>query len=169
MRKQLLALSLVLLGACASTGNSTNATANNNSSTNNRTATADAKTVTPTVEIIQTSGVPPAARHVQGGINVKYAVRVGNPSQDAITLKRISVQSLSDGAYTVRHSQPYDRVVPASEREVVEFWAPAQTGNSVTGANGPVTLRVVCEFSGPKGTFQEIVTRVVNPSATVFE
>ncbi|HEX8616002.1 MAG TPA: hypothetical protein VF911_00335 [Thermoanaerobaculia bacterium] len=167
MRRKLLALSLVLLGACASSGNSTNA--NDNSSNNSTATTSNAKTVQPTVEIIQKSGVPPAARHVQGGINIQYAVRVGNPSTDAITLRRVSVQSVSEGAYTVRHSQPFDVVVPASEREVVEFWAPAQAGNTVTGANGPVTVRVVCEFTGPKGTFQEIVTRVVNPSATVFE
>lgn len=161
--RTLLALSLVLLGACASGTNTTDATTN----TSDREASSGANSVEPTIEIVQTSGVPPAARHVRGGISVQYALRVGNPGAEAITLKRVSVQTVTDGAYIVRHSLPFDVAIAASEREIVRFWAPAQTGNSVVGANGPVTLRVTCEFDGPGGRFQEVVTRVVNASASV--
>ena len=160
MRKTLIALSLVLVGACAS-GGGTNATSNNKTAAN---ATSPA----PEVQIMQVGGVPPAARHVRGGVSVQYAVEVSNPSSEAITLKRINVQSVSEGAYNVRHSQPFDKLIPASERHVVEFFAPAYaSGNSVVGANGPVTLRVIAEFDGPRGGFQEVVTQVVNTGTGV--
>lgn len=155
MRKLAIAFSLVLVGACAS-GNDTNATSNNSTEAN---ATSPA----PQVQIMQIGGVPPAARHVRGGVSVQYAVEVANPSSEAITLKRINVQSVSDGAYNVRHSQPFDKLIPASERHVVEFFAPAYaSGNSVVGANGPVTVRVIAQFNGPRGGFQQVVTQVVN-------
>jgi hypothetical protein len=159
MRKQLIALSLVLVGACASGGTS--------ATSNNRTA-ANATSPAPEVQIMQVGGVPPAARHVTGGVSVQYAVEIANPSSEAITLKRIGVQSVSDGAYTVRHSQPFDKLIPASERHVVEFFAPAYaSGNSVVGANGPVTVRVTAEFEGPRGGFQHVVTQVVNSGTGV--
>ncbi len=163
MRKLLASVSLVLLGACAS-GNATNATSNTASDTKSANATSPA----PEVQIMQIGGVPPAARHVRGAVTVQYAVEVGNPSTEAITLKRVSVQSVTDGAYEVRYSQPFDKLIPASERHVVEFFAPANaTGNSVTGANGPVTVRVTAEFRSSRGSFQHIVTQVVNSTSSV--
>jgi hypothetical protein len=159
MRKLAIALSLVLVGACAS-GNDTNATSNNSTD-------ANAPSPAPQVQIMQIGGVPPAARHVRGGVSVQYAVEVANPSSEAITLKRINVQSVSDGAYNVRHSQPFDKLIPASERHVVEFFAPAYaSGNSVVGANGPVTVRVIAQFDGPRGGFQQVVTQVVNSGSS---
>jgi hypothetical protein len=156
MRK-LLAFSLVLAGACASS--------------NSTTTSQDARAVStkPQVQIMQIGGVPPAARNVRGNISVQYAVEIGNTSAEAITLKaitlkRINVQSVNEGgAYTVRHSQPFDKLITASDRQVVEFFAPAYaTGMSVAGANGPVTVRVVAEFEGPRGRFQQVITQVVN-------
>ncbi len=166
MRKQLLALSLVFLGACASSNDrGTTASTNNNNATG-----ANAQVAEPTIEIIQTGGVPPAARRVTGGINVEYAVRVGNRSNEAIRLRRITVNSVTEGSYTIRHAQPFDVSIAAGEREVVKFFAPANaTGQSVTGANGPVTLQVRAEFQSSAGGFQTVVTRVVNAGANVFE
>jgi methylglyoxal synthase len=79
------------------------------------------------------------------------------------------VSSVTDGgAYTVRHSQPFDKLIAASDRVVVEFFAPVYaTGTSVIGANGPVTVRVIAEFQGPRGGFQQVVTQVVNANTPV--
>lgn len=150
MRK-LLALSLLLAGACAS-GTSTTS------------QSSGATSVQPQVQIMQIGGVPPAARNVRGPVSVQYAVEIGNPSTEAITLKRINVQSVTDGgAYTVRYSQPFDEQIPAGDRQVVKFFASANaTGLSVSGANGPVSLRVTAEFEGSHGGFQQVVTQVVN-------
>jgi hypothetical protein len=158
--RTLLALSLVLLGACASSnGNATTASAKNTKAG-----------MKPQIDIVQTSGLAIAARHMDGAFSVRYAVRVMNPSADLITLRRVTVQSVTQGAYSVGpFSMPFDLAVAATQHQDVQFWAPAETGYySVVGANGPVTLRVVCEFDSQKdGRFQEIVMRVVNPRASV--
>lgn len=121
----------------------------------------------PGIQIIQTSAVPPAARHVEGGLLVSYAIRVTNHATEPITLRRISLQSMSEGAYHVSHAASYDLAIPAAQSQDVELNAPAQTGRSLVGANGPVTLRVTAEFDSPRGRFQQIVTRVVNANASI--
>lgn len=161
MRK-LLALSLVLAGACAS------------SSSDNRPKAIDAKQHTealrPQIEIAQTSGLAVAARYMEGSFSVRYAVRVTNPSAAQITLRRVTVSSVTGGAYDIGpFSMPFDLAVASTQHQDVQFWAPAVTSPySVVGANGPVMLRVVCEFdSVADGRFQQVVTRVVNPRASV--
>ncbi|MDQ3281984.1 MAG: hypothetical protein M3Q69_11290 [Acidobacteriota bacterium] len=124
----------------------------------------------PQIQIVQTSGVAIAARYVDGAIGVRYAVRVGNPSPAQITLRRVTVQSVVEGAYNVNpYSVPFNVDVASQAHQDVQFWVPAVTGLSVTGANGPVTLRVTCEFtSEANGRFQQVVTRVVNHRASAM-
>lgn len=119
------------------------------------------------IQIVQTSSVPTAARYVQGGVSVQYAVRVTNLTDETITLRRVTVQSLGEGAYHVQHTMSYDVGVGPQQAQDVQFWAPAQTGRSLVGANGPVSVRVTAEFDSKKGKFQEIVTRVVNERTAI--
>lgn len=149
-RLYVVALAVAFLGACAS-------------------SRAHSSRPHAQIAIVQTSNVPAVARHVTGGLAIHYAARVGNPFSEKITLTRISVQSITQGAYTVGpHSVPFNVVIAPDTAQDVQFWAPAQAGNSIVGVNGPVTLRVVAEFdSEPYGRFQEIVTRVVNQSASI--
>lgn len=142
-------LSLLLLTACMTTGS------------------AALDVVKPEIEIAQTSSVPLAARDVEGGLNVSFALRVSNRDDQPITLRRVSLNSVGQGAYLISASKPFEVQIASGAREVVEMWGSGRTGLSVTGANGPVTLRVVCEFDTPDGRFQEVVTRVVNPNTSV--
>lgn len=124
----------------------------------------------PQIQIVQTSGLAIAARYMNGAFSVRYAVRVMNPSPELITLRRVTVQSVTEGAYQVGpFSMPFDVAVAAAQHQDVQFWVPAETGYySVVGANGPVTLRVVCEFDSKReGRFQHVVMRVVNARASV--
>lgn len=127
-------------------------------------STAAGPRIKPEIQIAQTSNTPLVARHQQGSINVQFAVGVSNPSNENVTLKRVSVVSLSEGAYHVSHSMAYNVGVGPGQYQQVEFWAPAQTGMSLVGQAGPVTLRVTCQFDSPSGQFQQIVTRVVSES-----
>ncbi len=122
----------------------------------------------PDIRIVQISNVPLAARYAEGGMSVRYNVRVDNNALDAITLRRVTVQSVTDGAYYVDPtSMPFNlAIAPAKHREV-QFWAPAKAGISMLGANGPVTLRVTCEFETTTGRFTEVVTRQVNERASI--
>jgi hypothetical protein len=147
--RTLLAVVLLLLGACST-----------HKKLNDPTR--------PQIDIIQTSNVATAARHMRGGMSVQFSVRVENPSKDEIRLRRVTIESLTEGAYHIApYSLPFDVAVAAAKHENVQFWAPARTGLSVVGANGPVTLRVVCDFDSLSGDkIHQVVTRVVNRYAS---
>lgn len=119
------------------------------------------------IQIVQTSGIPSAARHVQGPLQVEYAIRVTNRTSEQITLERINIQSQLEGAYHIAQSLPFNITIPAGGAEEVTFKGAARTGQSLVGANGPVTLRVTAEFGSPTGGFREIATRVVNPDTGI--
>lgn len=115
------------------------------------------------IKIAQTSNMPAAARHVDGAIGIQYAMRVGNRTTENIRLTRVTVQTMSDGAYYVNPtSLPFNVAIAPDQSEDVQFWAPAVSGVTIVGNNGPVTLRVVCEFDSAAGRFQEVVVRQVN-------
>ncbi|MFP5245538.1 MAG: hypothetical protein ACLGH0_02505 [Thermoanaerobaculia bacterium] len=154
MRKIAASLSLLLVtAACASQSASTGSDNVNLSK--------------PEIRIVQTSSVPGAARFSQGPLQVRYTVRVDNTSGEPITLKRITVQSQSEGAYHIQATLPYDVVVAPGGTQDVEFWGNARTGQSLVGANGPVMVRVTAEFDSAVGKFQHIVNRVVNERTSI--
>ncbi len=125
---------------------------------------ATAKLIEPDISISQLSSVPAAAEHVSGGLPVRYRLRVANRSAEEITLKRITLQSMGAGAYTVRPtSQPFNTKVAPDAFESVEFWVPAVVEYDTTlGSNGPVTLRLILQFDSSVGVFQETVVRQVS-------
>jgi hypothetical protein len=116
----------------------------------------------PDVSISQISGVPLAARFIDGGMSVRYVVRVRNNAREAIKLQRINIESIGMGAYAVSHSSAFDlSLEPAQVREVV-FWAATQRTENVYGANGPVTLRVVASFNSVTGRFEDVTVQNVS-------
>ncbi|HEX6096951.1 MAG TPA: hypothetical protein VF432_11555, partial [Thermoanaerobaculia bacterium] len=52
-------------------------------------------------------------------------------------------------------------VEPEQSREK-DFWAPTELSESVAGANGPVTLRVVAYLKNASGTFEDVTVQNVN-------
>ena len=127
-----------------------------------------AKIAEPEILLVQTSGVPIAARHSDGMLSIHYALRVENRADETIKLRRVTVQSISDGAYYVSPtSRPFDVAIEPKQKEEVEFWVAARPAGSIVGANGPVTLRVTCQFDSPEGKFQHIVMRLVNERTAI--
>ena len=124
---------------------------------------AQVKLAEPEITIRQISTVPSAARHVEGGVPVRYAVRVENRSGEPITLKRVVAVSVGEGAYRVQASSPFNKKIEPAQYQTVDFWAPAYIDNAtITGANGPVTLRVTTYFDSPVGQFQQVVVQQVH-------
>jgi hypothetical protein len=125
---------------------------------------ATAKLADPEILVKQISTVPSAARHVEGGLPVRYVVRISNRSGEPITLKRIDAVSLGEGAYRLPSvSRPFNKQIQPEHYEQVDFWAPAFIDNAtITGANGPVTLRLTTYFDSPVGQFQNIVVQQVH-------
>lgn len=123
----------------------------------------------PELLIRQISSVPAAARQIEGGLPVRYSLRVLNRSGEPITLKQVAVVSMGYGAYDVpATSRPFKTVIQPEQSQVVDFWVTANIQNvSLVGANGPVTLRVTAYFDSPVGQFQEIVVQQVNASTGI--
>ena len=127
---------------------------------------SDATTVNslkPEIEIDQISSVPAAARHVTGGVPIQYAMRIGNRSGEALTLKSVSLVSVGSGAYNISGSTSFGKQIEPDQERTFEFWMPASISNpTIVGANGPVTLRATVYFGSPAGNFQETIIRQVN-------
>lgn len=158
MRKLIAAAVAVFVVACSSSSNPSGSASK-----------AAADSTKPEILIEQTSSVPVAARHTDGALPVHYALRVANRALEPITLKQVSVQSVSVGAYSVAPtSKPFDVRIDAQQKQDVEFWVSGLPSGSIVGANGPVTLRVTCFFENAAGEkFQEIVMRRVNERASI--
>lgn len=118
----------------------------------------------PEIHLIQTSRVAEAARHVSGGIPMRFFVQVKNVADFEITLQRIDLQSMGYGGYDIEHtSRAFGERIAAGATKDVEFWAAASVSQpSIVGANGPVTLRVISQFDSPMGAFQKTLVQQVN-------
>ena len=69
------------------------------------------------------------------------------------------------GAYTLpSFSRAYDQRIDAGASEVFDLWGSATTDPTITGANGPVTIRTVAQFDSSAGRFQTVVVQQVHAS-----
>ncbi|HVR42901.1 MAG TPA: hypothetical protein VMS56_05590 [Thermoanaerobaculia bacterium] len=120
--------------------------------------------VEPEFRIIQVSGTAQAARHITGPLAVNYHAEILNRSSETITLRRIQVESMGEGAYNVRPTtHPFEIPILPNQIAAVEFWVPAFIqSTTIVGANGPVTLRAKVEFDSDDGMFQKIYVQQVN-------
>lgn len=120
------------------------------------------------VDLVQLSTVPAAARNVSGGAPMQYRVRIGNRTGETVTLEQIQIQSVGEGAYTVGPTtRPFTTQIPPSEFREVELFVPAElTGGTISGANGPVSLRLTLFFQSSVGSFQETVIRQAHATST---
>lgn len=135
---------------------------------NSNSANAAEQTDKTEIRLTQLNEIPIAARYTDGMLSIHYALRVENITAEAITLNRVTVQSVSIGGYSVSPtSKPFNVAIEPKQKQEVEFWVPALAGNSVVGANGPVTLRITCVFDSPKGKFQQIAMQRVNEYTSI--
>ncbi|MGZ5493630.1 MAG: hypothetical protein ACXW3E_09185 [Thermoanaerobaculia bacterium] len=157
MRKSAVAVIVLLLAACSSMKSDSGLGA------------TKVNIAKPEMQIRQLSTVAVAARYVEGGLPIQYALKVLNHAGEPITLKQVTVSSMGYGAYDVpQTSRPFSAVIQPEQTQVVDFWVPANVENvSLVGANGPVTLRVVAYFDSPVGQFQEIVVQQVNANTGI--
>lgn len=120
----------------------------------------------PDVTLIQMSRVAEGTQHDTGPISAQYAVEVKNTLASPLQLRRVSVQSIGGGAYTLpAYSQGFSETIEPGATKRVTFWAPAYVAmNTVAGANGPVTIRGTIEFESEGKKFQKIVVQNIAPT-----
>jgi len=118
----------------------------------------------PDIRISQLGGQAAVARYESGPLPVNFRVAIRNNADDELTLKRISVESIGEGAYTLSsYTQGFnDKKIGPRETEIVQFWAPAYSERTILGANGPVTIRGIAYFGSPAGGFQRVFIQQVH-------
>lgn len=123
----------------------------------------------PELQLIQLSTVAEAARNVTGGIPVQYRLTIHNTTMTPLQLKRIDLVSQGDGAYNLQPmSQAYDQVIDVGATLAFEMWGQANVQYStISGANGPVTIRAIAQFDSAAGRFQTVVVQQVHPNGSV--
>jgi hypothetical protein len=112
----------------------------------------------PDINIYQISRVAAGTEHDTGPVSAHFAVEVKNKLAEPLSLRRVAVQSIGGGSYTLpAYSQAFNETIAPGETKRVSFWAPAFVEmNTVAGANGPVTLRASLEFEAGGKKFQKV-------------
>lgn len=112
----------------------------------------------PDVNLYQISRVAPGMEHDTGTVSAQFAVEVKNTLTLPLSLRRVAVQSIGGGAYTLpAYSQAFNETIAPGETKRVAFWAPAYVSiDTVGGANGPVTLRASLDFEAGGKKFQKV-------------
>jgi len=120
----------------------------------------------PDVTLIQLSRVAEGTQYDTGPVTVQYAVEVKNTLTEPLQLRRVTVQSIGGGSYTLpSHSQAFNETIGPGETKRVAFWAPGYVAmQTVAGANGPVTLRGMLEFEAGSKKFQKVVVENLAPA-----
>jgi hypothetical protein len=112
----------------------------------------------PDINIYQISRVAVGTEHDTGPISTQFAVEVKNKLTEPLSLRRVGLQSIGGGSYTLpSYSQGFNETIAPGETKRVAFWAPAYVSmNTMAGANGPVTLRASLEFEAGGRKFQKV-------------
>jgi hypothetical protein len=112
----------------------------------------------PDVNIYQISRVAPGMEHDTGSLAAQFAVDVKNTLAEPLNLRRVALQSIGGGAYTLQpYSQAFNETIAPGQTKRVAFWAPAFVStDTLGGANGPVTVRAALDFEAGGKKFQKI-------------
>lgn len=147
----LLAAAVVALAACSSS--STPATPKPN-----------AQIAEPDFEIRQIVG-PAELNYIDGEMEVKFRLDIGNRADIPITLSRVEMVAVNPpgGAYTLdnRHSRAYyfKKTINPHQIASIEFWAKAIGYGRSNRENEPVTIRGSLYFETPNGGMRKVFVK----------
>ncbi len=119
----------------------------------------------PAVRIDQTNRIAEIATHQSGAVGVEYRVVVANTTKQPITVRRVDLQSVGSGAYSLPLlTKPFALVIQPGQSSFVEMSGPAYILDpAVLIANGPVTLRLTLAYETTGGSNQLVLMQQVFP------
>jgi hypothetical protein len=133
-----LATALILV-ACASNGGMYSSTGN------------DSPDVS--LNLTQVSGFSDTF-YFRGPVNVRYQLTINNPTDETIRMRRIDLQTVGRGAYSLRTgATTIEATVPAHGSVTIPLSAWGRAPGGYFRSNEPVTLRGLAYFDSPHGTF----------------
>ena len=102
--------------------------------------------------------------YTRGPINVQLALSVNNPTDRTLTLRRLDLASVGQGAFALRTgSVPMNERIPPGGQTTVTLstWAQARGGRLTV--NEPVTVRGIAQFDDGTGhPFTRVFTQNLN-------
>ena len=110
-----------------------------------------------TVQLTQLNGSSNVF-YFPGPVNIQYQVAVNNPTDQAVTLRRLDLRTEGFGAYALRTSgSPMNvKVAPKSTATfTVSAWGQSRGG--YLASTEPVSLYATAYFDAPGGTFVKLV------------
>ena len=138
-------LAFLLAAACASSG------------------VPGAKIPSPKLQIISRTNLADVAPSVPTGIAVHYEIRISNEAAVPVTLKRIDLDAMAGGGFTVEaKTRVYDVTIPPGETRSVEFVTTAYINDPLSyQSRSPVAIRAQALFESPEGKVQSIAQQRV--------
>jgi hypothetical protein len=135
---------LALCAGCSSTGGSSNG--------------PDIK-----MHLVQATPIPDFF-YFGGPVSVQYQLAVENPTNQPVTLRRLELQSVSDGAYRLRtDSTVLNLPIPPGGHVTVPLSAWAYARGGYLRAEEPVSIRTIGWFEGPSGRFSKGAIDMLRP------
>jgi hypothetical protein len=135
---------LLLTAACSSTSNSM---------TSSSTAPLDVK--------VEQTTTNPDLYYFAGPINIQYALTVTNPTNDTYKLRRLNLQTVGPGAYTLRTGDsPMNYTIPPGTT-TIQLSAWGRGAGGFMRATEPVSIRGMAYFDGPHGSFVRAFTQYI--------
>ncbi|HXH38360.1 MAG TPA: hypothetical protein VNN08_07010 [Thermoanaerobaculia bacterium] len=119
----------------------------------------------PDFELRQIVG-PPELNYVEGPMEVKFRLDIGDRADVPITLSRVEIMTVNPpgGAYTLdrgRRSYYFHKTIDAHQAVSIEFWAKAFGYGKNPRENEPVTIRGTLYFETPNGYYNQVFMKEI--------
>lgn len=118
----------------------------------------------PKVQIIARTNLSETAPTVPSGINATYEIAVTNNAEIPITLKRVDLDSMAGGGFSLQsRSRQYDMTIAPGETRSVDFTTAAYISDPNSfDARQPVAVRATAYFDSAEGKLSTIVQQRVS-------
>lgn len=119
----------------------------------------------PEARITQTNRIMDIATRQSGAVGVEYRVDVANTTKQPIIVRRVDLQSVGSGAYSLPLlTRPFAVTIAPGQSSFVEMSGPAYILDpAVLIANGPVTIRLTVAYETAGGSNQLVLMQQVFP------
>lgn len=92
-----------------------------------------------------------------GPVAIRFRVEVANPTNEAVTLRKIEIHTAATGTFGVRTTVPFTREIAPGQGIVVELHGTGQTAGGHLAADEQVTFRGTAYFDSPHGAFMKTI------------
>jgi hypothetical protein len=113
--------------------------------------------IEPEFRVRQVVGQIAPSRRLSSATEINLMIDIANRSEETITLKRVSLQSMGSGGFRIEPaSRTYDVRIEPRQVQTVDIWVFAQSESTSIDPNAPVSVRGTAIFNTPAGNFRSV-------------